>query len=55
MRRIPAVMATQHPDNAHAPYWEKDGDGFVSAKEEVAEAVSAYGDLGVDAVISDFD
>ena len=38
MRKIPAVMATQHPDNAAAPYWEKDGDGFVSAKEEVVEA-----------------
>jgi len=22
-------MATQHPDNASAPYWETDGDGFA--------------------------
>lgn len=55
MRRIPAVMATQHPDNAFAPYWEKDGDGFVSAKEEVAEAYSAYADLGVDEFMWDWE
>ena len=55
MRRIPAVMATQHPDNAAAPYWEKDGDGFVSAKEEVAEAYSAYVDLGVDEFMWDWE
>lgn len=55
MRRIPAVMATQHPDNAAAPYWEKDGDGFVSAKEEVAEAFSAYADLGVDEFMWDWE
>lgn len=55
MRRIPAVMATQHPDNAGAPYWERDGDGFVSAKEEVTEAFSAYRDLGVDEYMWDWE
>lgn len=55
MRRIPAVMATQHPDNASAPYWEKDGDGFVSAKEEVAEAYSAFNELGVDEYMWDWE
>ncbi len=54
-RHIPAVMATQHPDNASAPYWEADGDGFVSAKEEVAEAYSAYSDLGVDEYMWDWE
>ncbi|NUM25779.1 MAG: phosphoenolpyruvate carboxylase [Candidatus Buchananbacteria bacterium] len=46
MRLIPATMATQHPDNACAPYWEKDGDGFVSTREETLECYSAFKDLG---------
>lgn len=44
-RKIPATMATQHPDNANAPYWEKDGDGFVSTREEIQECQSAFQDL----------
>jgi phosphoenolpyruvate carboxylase len=48
-------MATQHPDNASAPYWEQDGDGFVSAQEEVAEAYSAYADLGVNEYMWDWE
>ncbi len=44
-RKIPATMATQHPDNANAPYWEKDGDGFVSTREETEELYSAFNDL----------
>lgn len=55
MRHIPTVMATQHPDNAFAPYWEKDGDGFVSAQEEVAEAYSAFADLDVDEYMWDWE
>jgi phosphoenolpyruvate carboxylase len=45
-RLIPATMATQHPDNACAPYWEKDGDGFVSTQEEVLECYSSLAELG---------
>jgi len=30
-RIIPATMATQHPDNASAPYWETDGEGIDRA------------------------
>ncbi len=55
MRKIPIVMATQHPDNAFAPYWEKNGDGFVSAQEEVMEAQSAFADLGVDEYMWDWE
>ncbi|MFA6215647.1 MAG: phosphoenolpyruvate carboxylase [Patescibacteria group bacterium] len=45
IRKIPATLATQHPDNASAPYWEKDGDGFVSTREETEECYSAFSDL----------
>lgn len=55
MRIIPAVMGTQHPDNAAAPYWENDGDGFISAQEEVTEAFSAFADLGVDEYMWDWE
>jgi len=40
-------MATQHPDNAGAPPWEHDGDGFVSVREEPAECMWCYRTLGV--------
>lgn len=43
---IPATMATQHPDNAGPPYWERDSDGFVSTGEEIEECLSAFRDLG---------
>jgi len=55
MRKIPATMATQHPDNAGAPYWEKDGDGFVSIYEELREAMSCYEDLNVDEFMWDWE
>jgi len=45
MRIIPATIATQHPDNARAPYWEKDGDGFISTYEEIQECYSAFCNL----------
>ena len=32
----PATMATQHPDNAIAPWWKKD-DPFVSTQDEIKE------------------
>lgn len=48
-------MATQHPDNATAPYWETDGDGFVSVAEELVECISAYRDLGVDEYMWDWE
>lgn len=48
-------MATQHPDNACAPYWETDGDGFVSTGEEVEECYSAFKDLGCDEYMWDWE
>lgn len=55
MRKIPATMATQHPDNAGAPYWETDGDGFVSVQEELTECISAFRDLGVEEFMWDWE
>ena len=48
-------MATQHPDNARAPYWERDGDGFVSSREETAECVDAFRNLGVEEFMWDWE
>ncbi len=41
-------MATQHPDNARAPYWERGkGDGFISVHEELKECLFCFRDLEV--------
>ncbi|MFH0819390.1 MAG: phosphoenolpyruvate carboxylase [Patescibacteria group bacterium] len=48
MRKIPAIMATQHPDNAKAPFWETDGDGYISAGEEMAELFASFKQLDAD-------
>ncbi|MFA6552655.1 MAG: phosphoenolpyruvate carboxylase [Candidatus Paceibacterota bacterium] len=48
-------MATQHPDNARTPYWERDGDGFVSSREETAECVDAFRGLGVEEFMWDWE
>ena len=55
MPRIPVTMATQHPDNASAPYWEKDGDSYVSTREEVQECYSAFADLGCEEFMWDWE
>jgi phosphoenolpyruvate carboxylase len=44
-RKIPATMATQHPDHAHAPAWKQNGDPFISTQEEVEECYYAFRDL----------
>lgn len=54
-RNIPQTMGTQHPDNAAAPYWEKDSDGFVSTQEEVIEAASTFQDLGCEEYMWDWE
>lgn len=42
-RRIPATMATQHPDNAGKPYWSN--KPFISTAKEVEECFRSYSDL----------
>jgi phosphoenolpyruvate carboxylase len=45
MRSIPGTMATQHPDNASAPYWDERGRPFISVYQEISEAIHCYQDL----------
>lgn len=47
MRKIPGTMATQHPDNAAAPYWDEQGRPFVSVYQEITEAMHCFQDLDV--------
>lgn len=54
MRHIPGTMATQHPDNACAPYWNKN-DTFISTYQEIAEAVACFKDLGVSEYMWDWE
>lgn len=46
MRRIPSTMATQHPDNASAPYWHS--QPFISTHAELKECFFCFSDLGID-------
>ncbi len=55
MRKIPSTMATQHPDNACAPFWETDGNGFVNIYEELRECMACYKDLGVEEFMWDWE
>jgi phosphoenolpyruvate carboxylase len=55
MRRIPATMSTQHPDNASAPFWNQDGDGFVSNFQELEEAMVCFQQLGTEEFMWDWE
>jgi len=55
MRLIPATMATQHPDNAMAPYWDKDGRKFIGVHQEIDEAVICFRDLKVSEFMWDWE
>lgn len=46
MRKIPVTMATQHPDNAMAPFWDSSSP-FIGAYKEMQEAVECYQKLNV--------
>lgn len=54
MRRIPITMATQHPDNASAPFWNT-SSAFVGAYQEMQEAVECYQQLNVDEYMWDWE
>lgn len=55
MRKIPATMATQHPDNAFAPYWDTRKRAFISVYQEINEAVECFKDLGADEYMWDWE
>jgi phosphoenolpyruvate carboxylase len=55
MRRIPPTMATQHPDNASAPYWDKRQRAFISVYQEIEEAIACFADLGVSEYMWDWE
>ena len=44
MRKIPATMSTQHPDNVHLPAWVK--QETIAGEDEVQEAFFAFKELG---------
>src|SRR3989344_3469015 len=46
LRKIPATMATQHPDNAGKPYWHS--RPFVSSIAEIRESFLCFSDLHID-------
>ncbi|MBI5181978.1 MAG: phosphoenolpyruvate carboxylase [Nitrospirae bacterium] len=54
-RKIPATMATQHPDNASAPFWKEKGDPFISTIEEAEESFRSYRDYMCDEYMWDWE
>lgn len=46
IRKIPATMATQHPDNAFAPFWSRTGNRTISFLRESNEALINFKELG---------
>src|SRR3990172_2044972 len=53
MRKIPATMATQHPDNACPSYFT--GKRFISAQEEIEECFRCFSELGVQEFMWDWE
>jgi phosphoenolpyruvate carboxylase len=45
-RKIPATMATQHPDHAGKPYWHD--EAFIPTLKEAKECFLCFGDLGIE-------
>jgi phosphoenolpyruvate carboxylase len=55
MRKIPSTMATQHPDNAEAPYWDSERRPFIGFQQEISEAVICFKDFGVSEYMWDWE
>ncbi|MBU0766605.1 phosphoenolpyruvate carboxylase [Patescibacteria group bacterium] len=51
----PTTMATQHPDNASAPWWKEDGDPFVSTSDEIQELITLFSQLPIDEYMWDWE
>jgi phosphoenolpyruvate carboxylase len=52
-RRIPLVMATQHPDNAGIPFWHN--QAFISDHEETEEMYQNFSQLACDEYMWDWE
>lgn len=52
-RKIPATMATQHPDHSSRPFWRK--DAFIPAVEEARELYVSFADLGISEYMWDWE
>ncbi|MFC1616405.1 phosphoenolpyruvate carboxylase, partial [Patescibacteria group bacterium] len=53
VRKIPATMATQHPDNAGPAYFS--GSEFLSVKDEIEECYRCFSELGVQEYMWDWE
>lgn len=54
-RNIPVTMGTQHPDNAHAAFWDVNQNPFISAYTETVEAFENFATLDVDEYMWDWE
>ena len=53
IRKIPATMATQHPDHASRPFWHK--EIFIPATEEAKELLLSFKDMGISEYMWDWE
>ena len=51
----PTTMATQHPDNATAPWWKADGSAFISTQDEIGELITLFSELPIDEYMWDWE
>ncbi len=49
----PVTMATQHPDNASAPWWGK--DPYISTQDEITELLTLFRELPIDEYMWDWE
>jgi len=52
-RKIPSIMASQHPDNVFAPHWN--ATPYVTTYQETEECYRAFHDLGCDEYMWDWE
>ncbi len=53
LRKIPATMATQHPDHASKPFWHS--HSLIPTVEEARECFLSYSDLDIDEYMWDWE
>ncbi len=49
----PITMATQHPDNASAPWWHD--DAFIATQDEITELLTLFSELPIDEYMWDWE